>query len=71
MLASCWAQNYCFVLITDKPSSKSWNSRPFLKTFAAVFPDSTDRHWVSEDASTKEIKIIFTSAHEHISYSSC
>ena len=24
-------------------------SHPFLKTFAAVFPDPTDRPWVCED----------------------
>ena len=30
-------------------------SLPFLKTFAAVFPDSTDCLWVSEDTFTKEM----------------
>ena len=34
--------------------SKAEVSRPFLKTFAAVFPDPTDGPQVSEDAADKE-----------------
>ena len=40
----------------DKHSNESSNwfvkrglSRPFLKTFASVYPDPTDHPWVSED----------------------
>ena len=36
-------------------------SLPFLKTFAAVFPDSTDRLWVSKDTFTKDM--IYTFSH--------
>ena len=36
--------------IRDKHSNKSQGlSRPFLKTFATVYPDPADRPWVSED----------------------
>ena len=37
------------------------SSSPFLKAFEAVFPPSTDRPWVSENAFTKEINFNFIS----------
>ena len=49
---------FCFadLRFRDKHSNESWNSsirvasqglsRPFLKTFAAVYPHPTDRPWV-------------------------
>ena len=39
----------------------------FLKIFAAVFPDPTDRSWVSEDVVVVDQKVVYCSVLSHLS----
>ena len=67
MLACYWAQQYFLCPTTDKHSKKTWNvksivsqrlSHPFWKTFAAVFPDPTNRPWVFEYGISANLKLL-------------
>ena len=59
MLNSAWAQKYFLCPITNKHLNESWTSFlrvasqglycPFLKNFAAIIPNPTDRPLVFED----------------------
>ena len=58
MLASNWAQSKTSFRVSRVTGSlrvaSQALSRPFLKTFTAVYPYPTDRAWVSEDEKNHE-----------------